>query len=297
MHFGITVTSRGEGAHAVLKRNLVTSTGDLKIVVDNLNLLLINQRHDYLIEFENAKVRYSLQCRIDLFQTFLIKFENVKVRYSLQCRIDLFQNISAFVTSYALRKILDQYKRLTDESTVLSACIKAFSTTLGLSCAHIIQERLGSTGCLLIDDVHPHWRFEKSDASAVIDSLLHVQNPEVVRTRGRPIGAENRTRREEVFDNSTLRVPSQFEHVEGEMSTQMNEPLDDQIAQILARTDSTSRRRGRSRGSGRARGRGRARGQRGGRQRGGGQRGGGQQGGGQRDDEDMEEAIQETEQS
>ncbi len=132
-HFDIIVTSREEDAHAILKRNLITFIEDLKIMMNNLNLLLINQRHDYLIEFAN-----------------------VKIRYSLQCRIDLFQNIFAFVTSYALRKILNQYKRLTDESIVFSACIKIFSTTLRLSCAHIIQERLESINCFLIDDVHSH---------------------------------------------------------------------------------------------------------------------------------------------
>jgi hypothetical protein len=85
MHFDIIVTSREKDAHAMLKRNLITFIDDLKIMMNNLNLLLINQRHDYLIEFEN-----------------------VKIRYSLQCRIDLFQNIFAFVTFYVLRKILKQ---------------------------------------------------------------------------------------------------------------------------------------------------------------------------------------------
>jgi hypothetical protein len=87
MHFDIIVTSKEKDAHAMLKRNLITFIDDLKIMMNNLNLLLINQRHDYLIEFEN-----------------------VKIRYSLQCRIDFFQNIFVFVTSYVLRKILKQYK-------------------------------------------------------------------------------------------------------------------------------------------------------------------------------------------
>ncbi len=67
--------------------------------------------------------------------------------------------------------------------------------------------------------------------------------------------AENRTRRKKVYDNSTLRVSSQFEHVKNEMSTQTNESLNDEIAHVLARADSASRRRDRSSGSGRARGR------------------------------------------
>jgi hypothetical protein len=74
--------------------------------------------------------------------------------------------------------------------------------------------------------------------------------------------AENRTRRKEAFDDLTLRVSSQFKYMKSEISTQMNESLNDQIAQILAHIDLTSRRRDRSRESERARRRSRARKQR-----------------------------------
>jgi ATP-dependent RNA helicase DDX46/PRP5 len=98
----------------------------------------------------------------------------------------------------------------------------------------------------------------------IIDFLLHVQNSEIVRTRDRSAEAENQncTRREETFDNFTLRVSSQFEHVKSEISTQMNELLNDQIAHVLDRVDSASRRRDRSRESERARKRDREREQR-----------------------------------
>jgi Skp family chaperone for outer membrane proteins len=109
--------------------------------------------------------------------------------------------------------------------------------------------------------------------------------------------AENRTRRKEAFDDSTLRVSSQFEHVKNEMSTQMNESLSDQIAQILVRTDSKSRRRDRSRESERARERDRAREQREEEQREKKQRERKQRKREQRDDENMKEAIQKTKQS
>ncbi len=83
----------------------------------------------------------------------------------------------------------------------------------------------------------------------IIDFLLHVQNSEIVRTRDRSAEAENqnRTRREETFDNFTLRVSSQFKHVKNEIRTQMNEFLNDQIAHVLDRANSASRRRDRSR--------------------------------------------------
>ena len=132
LHFGTISTFRGEGAHAVLKKNLITSTENLKTVIENLDFMLINQRHDYLITAKEIKIRY---------------FMNLK--------IDVFRNLAAFVISYALKKILGKYKRLIDESTVFSACIKAFSTFLKLPCVHIIQKRL-TFNELMIEDVHFH---------------------------------------------------------------------------------------------------------------------------------------------
>ena len=38
LHFDTTTTSRGEGGHAVIKRQLGTSTGGLKTVVDGISL-------------------------------------------------------------------------------------------------------------------------------------------------------------------------------------------------------------------------------------------------------------------
>ena len=119
LHFGITVTFKREGTYAILKRNLLHSTGDLKTMIDNLDFLMINQRHDYLIAFKEAKVRY---------------FMNLK--------IEAFRNITAYVTLYALRKILGKYKRLTNASTILFFCIKTFSSILKFSCDHMIHDRL-----------------------------------------------------------------------------------------------------------------------------------------------------------
>jgi hypothetical protein len=126
------VTSRREEAHAMLKRSLISFIDDLKIVIDNLDLLMINQKHEY--------VR---------------KFEEIKIRYSVNCRLDIFRNISAFVISAALRIIMSEYKKLIDQIIVLSACINAFKTSFDSSCAHVIQQRFfESFDCLLLEDVH-----------------------------------------------------------------------------------------------------------------------------------------------
>ena len=90
LHFETTVTSREEGAHAVLKRQLGSSTGDLKLVVDGINLLLTNQYPDHLIAFEEAGTRFPLHLR--------------KV---------IFQQLRAFISPYAQKKILHQYELLT----------------------------------------------------------------------------------------------------------------------------------------------------------------------------------------
>ena len=47
-HFLTTTTPRLEGAHGVLKQQLGFSIGDLKLVVDKIEILLMNQRKDLL---------------------------------------------------------------------------------------------------------------------------------------------------------------------------------------------------------------------------------------------------------
>ena len=112
-------------------------------------------------------------------------------------------------------------------------------------------------GKLLLEDIHPHWRFDRTARVAIDNPYLRVQAPEVARPRGRPPGAENLSRRQQAFEASANRDPSLFERVG---------PDADQSA--VHRADPAPGRgrgrRGRGRGSGRGRGRGR-----GGRARGG----------------------------
>ena len=135
-HFETTTTSRGEGGHdAVLKRQLGTSNGDLKAVVDGVALLLTNELHNHLIAINSAKDRYPTDLRKPIFQ-----------------------RLASRVTPFALRKILGQYNLLVDQPTAIRACTEVFTTVTGLPCNHRIQERLYDDGVLLLEDVHPHWR-------------------------------------------------------------------------------------------------------------------------------------------
>ncbi len=112
-----------------------------------------------------------------------------------------------------------------------------------------------------LEDVHSHWRFKKTAQKSInIDSLLHVQDSNIVRSREQLVEAKNRVfaatnaatnriRREEIFDNFTLRKSSQFECVQQKMIESMNKNLDEDVTRMLVRVDSTSRRCERSRES------------------------------------------------
>jgi hypothetical protein len=269
LHFGNHATSRGEGSNATLKRELSSSIGDLKSVVDSLELLLMNQRHDYIGAIQMAKTRLPFRLRASILR-----------------------DLVAHVTPFALHKVMEQYNLITITEEPLSRCTNVFTRTLSLPCAHRIQRRIYDTaggGVLKIEDIHPHWRFEGSAVNLSVDSseftpeatpeatsetfdaemnydiptsslsnlsdpLLQVQNPAVIRPKGRPVGARGRrgVRRQQEFEDSTQREFSQYELVQMD-AEQQGQGLQQGVTQ------------GRGRGLTRARG--------------GGQRGGGQRGG------------------
>ncbi len=135
LHFDITVTSRDEKAHAMLKRQLESSIENLKTVMNEINLLLINEQHNYLIDINDAKLRYLIELRKHVFD-----------------------QLTSFVILVVLWKILSQYKKLIERSTIISSCTRVFIIITELSCSHKIQKRLYETNSLLIENVHSHWR-------------------------------------------------------------------------------------------------------------------------------------------
>ncbi len=133
LHFETTMTSRDEDEHAVLKRQLESSTKDLKIVVNEINLLLINEHHNYELALADQKVRYSTALRKSIFS-----------------------QLTAHITHYALRKIVTQYALLTDQFTMLDSCSKTFIIIIELLCSHKIQKRLFNKKNILLKDVYSH---------------------------------------------------------------------------------------------------------------------------------------------
>jgi hypothetical protein len=133
LHFDITVSSRDERRHAVLKRQLNSSIDDLKTMIDEINLLLMNEYHNYLLKFEEAKIRLSMKLNKSIYQ-----------------------RLTAHVTSYILRMIDEQYKLIINQSIALSSCTNAFIIIIELSCSHRIQNRLFDEEFLILKDVHSH---------------------------------------------------------------------------------------------------------------------------------------------
>ena len=75
----------------------------------------------------------------------------------------------AYVIPFALRPNGDHYTRLPEaqEARVdLLACTGVFRRTMGLPCAHEIENHLADAaggGVLELVDVHPHWRYRKPE--------------------------------------------------------------------------------------------------------------------------------------
>jgi radical SAM superfamily enzyme with C-terminal helix-hairpin-helix motif len=135
LHFETTITSRNENKYAQLKRHFNSFTEDLKIVIDNIKLLLINQIQNHRLELNDVKLRYLAHLR--------------KL---------IFQQLFAFVTSTVINLMLSQYQLLTDCSIVFFFCINVFIKIMRLSCNHKMQKRLYQSENLLIENVHSHWR-------------------------------------------------------------------------------------------------------------------------------------------
>lgn len=84
-----------------------------------LNKFLIDQYHNYEQKFEKAKTRLSLEF----------------------CNVFIFRDLTVWVTSFALKTINVQFKRLKDKSIVIVLCIDIFTKTIRMLCAHKIQKQ------------------------------------------------------------------------------------------------------------------------------------------------------------
>ena len=99
LHFETTIIFRNESGHAILKRQLRSSFGNLKTMIDDIVLLLNNEMHNYFIVFEKVKFRYFIKFRQKIFSRLIVH-----------------------VIFYVIRKIAIQYDLLTARFTVVDLC-------------------------------------------------------------------------------------------------------------------------------------------------------------------------------
>lgn len=120
-------------------RGIGLSTGNLKKVVNVIELLLKTERSEYLIAYEEAKTRLP-RC----------------------CAVAALANLQVFISPFALkliRKQLDKLMRVKNfPDEALPACNKTYRLTMGLPCAHDIERRVNNEELIQLEDVHPHWR-------------------------------------------------------------------------------------------------------------------------------------------
>ena len=135
LHFETTIISRNKEGHAILKRVFESSTDNLKTMIDVVILLLMNE-----------------------YQNYLIKINETKIKLFMKFRKSIFQFIIAHVTLTALKKIMSQYEKLINQSTIILSCIETFIISIELSCNHKIQKYLFVKNDLLLNDVHFHWK-------------------------------------------------------------------------------------------------------------------------------------------
>ena len=139
MHFDYSTIFIDENSNALLKKKLMNSQRDLKTIVNTSNIICDRQRNNYIIVFENVKQRL-----------------NNKLRKSI------YRNVNVYVTSFALRKIDEQYKRLLKvekKNVKLFVCTESFKEVMSLSCVHVIEERrtnFTNEEILKLIDIHSH---------------------------------------------------------------------------------------------------------------------------------------------
>jgi MULE transposase domain len=188
LHFGNFATSRSEGAHGLIKRDLEVSTGDILTAVQSIERTLSHQHHrveDELAAAQNTKpVRHLAS---PLLSRLLTKVSPVAIN--------------------KVASIRDKYLPAGSRGRlpISETCTGVTTRTMGIPCVHTIKNFFDSGQPLTKANFHPQWHLEPENQAEISDPRLLLLEPRVVRPRGRPPGAVNQ-------DHSTRRDASGFEH-------------------------------------------------------------------------------------
>ncbi|CAG8648222.1 16358_t:CDS:2 [Gigaspora margarita] len=129
----------------------------------------------------------------------------------------LYRNIKSKVSTFALKKINDQYQKAKNATLqeLLPLCPGSFSKTMGLLCAHFIQYLENDQSLMLNYRKYQEWsKFQQLAIQDALKSIIDepsiaLQDPSIVHTKGCPPGAPNNQK-----VNSTKRDPSGFKLID-----------------------------------------------------------------------------------
>ncbi|XP_050386961.1 protein FAR1-RELATED SEQUENCE 11 isoform X1 [Argentina anserina] len=135
MHFGNVASNRAESAHSKLKRQLGLSQGNFEGSFEKIHALLELQHTDIKASFENS---------LTVVQHSSWPSE--------------FKHLRGVVSTFALDKVLSQFKLGTSMNNDDLNCGCVIRCTHGLPCAHELAKYTRDCRPIPLESVDPHWR-------------------------------------------------------------------------------------------------------------------------------------------
>lgn len=186
-HLGQNTTSKAEGAHALIKRDLKSSRGNLLSVFESVARTVRRVNGGAEKALSAASINHPLQFSSALFSQVLGK-------------------VSPFALHLVNKSIEERQEETRDVGRRARQCKEVLRRTMGVPCAHELTE----TPALTPNDFHPQWHlYRMPNPSPPMEPRLVISEPAVSGTRGRPNGPSGRRRLDNRQD--TRREPSNFE--------------------------------------------------------------------------------------
>ena len=161
MHLATLVTSRVEGNHALLKRQM--HSGKRATIDEVIHACGVHIQHQYsAVEYQDKResARIPTWVSTDKF------FNAVKGR----------------ISSTALEKI----RSMVDQArlgTVTGSCTGVFRRTMGLPCSHDCLKAMTSTGELSVEEFAPRWQIGKLSGCTPTTGGLYPKAPQLAAKR------------------------------------------------------------------------------------------------------------------
>ncbi|XP_021839271.2 protein FAR1-RELATED SEQUENCE 5-like [Spinacia oleracea] len=134
LHFGNRASSRAEGAHSKLKKYLYVSTENVRQVKNKICLAIDNE-----------------------FQKIKTQLESERLRVPHKYNVPYFKDLMTHVSIFALKKVYKQYE-MASLGTLKPFCTGSFVATMGLPCAHMMND--WKEGTLPLHLINNQWRID-----------------------------------------------------------------------------------------------------------------------------------------